>query len=120
MQRVTQGLPDFRQILNLGSHMFASRHDQVTVMFADIVGFTPMCTSVDPLTVMSFLNNLFSKFDNLLDHYGVYKVETIGDCYVVAGGLIFRNEKGMMEVCKDQDKKNANNVIGFAAAIIQE
>lgn len=103
-----------------GAHTLASRHDQVTVMFADIVGFTPMCSTMEPFLVMSFLNKLFSRFDALLDLYGVYKVETIGDCYVVAGGLISRNDTGMMEVRKDHDQLNAIKVVKFAAAIIQE
>ena len=57
-------------------------------MFADIVGFTDMSRQVEPVAVMRFLNSLFSRYDTLLDRWGVYKVETVGDCYVVAGGLI--------------------------------
>ncbi len=55
---------------------------QVTVLFADICGFTAMCKEVAPSVVMSFLNDLYSRFDTLLDIYGVYKVETIGDWWV--------------------------------------
>ncbi|EFJ46089.1 guanylyl and adenylyl cyclase family member [Volvox carteri f. nagariensis] len=47
-----------------------------------------MCNSVKPATVMSFLNDLYTRLDAMLDAFGVYKVETIGDCYVAAGGLM--------------------------------
>ncbi|GIM07506.1 hypothetical protein Vretimale_11617 [Volvox reticuliferus] len=69
------------------SHL-ATRHKMVTILFSDCVGFTAMCKKVPPLTVMHFLNELYQKLDALLDIYKVYKVETIGDCYVVAGGLV--------------------------------
>ena len=67
---------------------------QVTIMFADIVGFTDMSRQVEPVAVMRFLNSLFSRYDKLLDRWGVYKVETVGDCYVVAGGLIQTDQDG--------------------------
>ncbi|GIL53359.1 hypothetical protein Vafri_9036, partial [Volvox africanus] len=67
----------------------ATMHPQVTLLFADIQGFTPMCKQVEPRDVMVMLNDLFTRFDALLDTYGVRKVETIGDAYFVAGGLVF-------------------------------
>ena len=53
-----------------------------------------MSRQVAPAAVMSFLNCLFSRYDTLLDKWGVYKVETVGDCYVVAGGLIQQDQDG--------------------------
>lgn len=50
-----------------------------------------MCRQVEPHTVMTMLNDLFSRFDSQLDKYGVRKVETIGDAYFVAGGLTFED-----------------------------
>ncbi|GLC68227.1 hypothetical protein PLESTF_000664100 [Pleodorina starrii] len=73
----------------------ATSHAEVTLLFADIKGFTPMCKEVEPRQVMSLLNSLYSRYDAMLDTYGVYKVETIGDCYFVAGGLIHEDEDGM-------------------------
>ncbi|EFJ45873.1 guanylyl and adenylyl cyclase family member, partial [Volvox carteri f. nagariensis] len=67
----------------------------VTLLFADMPGFAALCGSLPPRVVMSFLHNLFATFDDMLDHYKVYKVETIGDCYVVAGGLMYEDEDGM-------------------------
>ncbi|GIM02177.1 hypothetical protein Vretimale_7086, partial [Volvox reticuliferus] len=68
----------------------ATSHECISVLFADIRGFTDMSRQVDPVAVMDFLNQLFTLFDSLTDMYGVYKVETIGDCYMVAGGLVTR------------------------------
>ncbi|EFJ46285.1 guanylyl and adenylyl cyclase family member, partial [Volvox carteri f. nagariensis] len=70
----------------------------VTVLFADIKGFTSLCHQIPPTRVMHFLNHLYSRLDTLLDVYGVYKVETIGDCYMVAGGLMTRDSDGFMAV----------------------
>ncbi|KXZ43582.1 hypothetical protein GPECTOR_86g375 [Gonium pectorale] len=82
----------------------ATSHPEVTLLFADIKGFTPMCKEVEPGQVMRFLNELYSRYDALLDKYGVYKastVETIGDCYFVAAGLIRQDEDGMAAVRQD-------------------
>lgn len=62
----------------------ATQHEAVTILFADIVGFTEMSKEVPPIAVMTFLNGLYSAYDALCDEYGVYKVETVGDCYVSA------------------------------------
>jgi class 3 adenylate cyclase len=59
-------------------HKLATAHAEITVLFADVVGFTPMCRELAPEVVMAFLNDLFSRLDELTTIYGVYKVETIG------------------------------------------
>ncbi|KAG2427330.1 hypothetical protein HXX76_012525 [Chlamydomonas incerta] len=68
----------------------ATWHESVTVVFADIVGFTAMCQRLHPARVMAFLDDLYNAFDHLLDETGCYKVETIGDCYMVCSGLFGR------------------------------
>jgi len=59
----------------------------VTVMFADIVNFTKVAEGLSPQQVFSMLNRIFSSFDELAEAYGLEKIKTIGDAYMVAGGL---------------------------------
>lgn len=59
----------------------------VTVMFADIVNFTQVASALSPAQVFSMLNDVFSAFDELADRYRLEKIKTIGDAYMVAGGL---------------------------------
>ena len=58
-----------------------------TVMFADIVNFTQVATHLTPDQVFSMLNEVFSAFDELAERFGLEKIKTIGDAYMVAGGL---------------------------------
>ena len=60
---------------------------EVTVMFADIVNFTRMAGMLEPAQIFSLLNRLFSDFDALAEEHGLEKIKTIGDAYMVAGGL---------------------------------
>ena len=59
----------------------------VSVMFADIVNFTRVAEGLSPQQVFSMLNRIFSSFDELAEKYGLEKIKTIGDAYMVAGGL---------------------------------
>ena len=59
----------------------------VTVMFADIVNFTQVAANMSPSQVFTMLNRIFSAFDELAEEYGLEKIKTIGDAYMVAGGL---------------------------------
>jgi len=65
----------------------ADRYDSVTVLFCDIVGFTRMSASLDPDVIIKILNSIFSEFDNIADRYGLEKIKTVGDSYMVAGGV---------------------------------
>ena len=65
----------------------AQGHADVTVMFADIVGFTRMTEELSPVETVKILNDVFSIFDDIADKYGVDKIKTIGDAYMACAGL---------------------------------
>jgi adenylate cyclase len=67
--------------------VIADAFPEVTVLFADIVGFTPQTERVSPHETVQLLNELFSEFDTLAEERGLEKIKTIGDAYMVAGGL---------------------------------
>lgn len=67
--------------------VIAERFDDVSVLFADIAGFTPLSARLSPAEIVDMLNNVFSVFDGLVEKYGLEKIKTIGDAYMVAGGL---------------------------------
>ncbi|NEO26006.1 MAG: PAS domain S-box protein, partial [Kamptonema sp. SIO4C4] len=67
--------------------LIAQHFDEVTILFADIVGFTPLSSQLDPLELVNFLNDIFSSFDELAETLGLEKIKTIGDAYMVAAGL---------------------------------
>lgn len=67
--------------------LIADGHADVTVMFADLVNFTQLTESLSPDQMVALLNTIFSGFDDLSEKYGVEKIKTIGDAYMVVGGL---------------------------------
>ena len=83
----------------LGSLVYAKQHDMVVILFTDIKGFTCMSEHVHPAETMLMLDDLFGKFDDIIDAHSdvAYKVETIGDAYMVAFGL-FGNNGGAAEL----------------------
>ncbi len=81
-------LPDaIAQRLKAGETPIADRLEDVTVLFADIVGFTHLASHTPPDDVVGLLNTIFSRFDQLAEEYGLEKIKTIGDAYMVVGGL---------------------------------
>lgn len=74
------------------SQAIADGFSDVTVMFVDIVNFTRLAEGMTPQQVFAMLNRIFSSFDELAEQYGMEKIKTIGDAYMVAGGL--NNETG--------------------------
>jgi len=74
-------------ILKNESRTIADHYDEASVLFADMVGFTPLSAQLPPVEMVELLNEVFSFFDSLLDKYGVEKIRTIGDSYMVASGV---------------------------------
>ncbi len=69
------------------SQTIADHFDSASVLFADVVDFTPLAQRLPPADVVGILDRLFSRFDALVDLHGLEKIKTIGDCYMAAAGV---------------------------------
>lgn len=67
--------------------IIAENYSEVTVLFADIVGFTVLASKIPPIKLVTLLNEVFSAFDTLADKFELEKIKTIGDAYMVVGGI---------------------------------
>ncbi len=78
---------DVAQRLQSDPNSIADHFDNASILFADVVDFTPLASRLDAREVVGMLDRLFTAFDELVDRYEVEKIKTIGDCYMVAAGV---------------------------------
>jgi class 3 adenylate cyclase len=81
-----------------GERLIADRFDDVTLMFADIVEFTRLSAAMSPSELVGVLNDVFTAFDELVERYGLEKIKTIGDAYLVVGGMSERADDHTVRV----------------------
>ena len=85
---LTNVLPEeIAERLQADSHAIADDFDNASILFADVVDFTPLASRLEARDVVGLLDRLFTAFDELVDRYDVEKIKTIGDCYMVAAGV---------------------------------
>lgn len=108
-RRSTGDLPDTpartrllakRRPSHIAESVAAEWHESVTVLFCDIVGFVELSNTLQPVTVMHILDDLYSRFDALTFSLPVYKVETVGDCYMAASGLFHEDHEHQINMVK--------------------
>ncbi|XP_067306821.1 guanylate cyclase soluble subunit beta-2-like [Pseudorasbora parva] len=73
--------------LKEGKRVEAGEFEECTILFSDVVTFTNICSECEPIQIVSMLNSMYLRFDRLTSVHNVYKVETIGDAYMVVGGV---------------------------------
>jgi adenylate cyclase len=78
---------EIAQRLQSDPNSIADHFDDASILFADVVDFTPLSSRLDAREVVGLLDRLFTSFDELVDRYDVEKIKTIGDCYMVAAGV---------------------------------
>lgn len=87
------------QRLKCSPSLIADYFAQASILFADIQNFTPLCKNLSPQQVVGLLNEVFCKFDELIQKYGLEKIKTSGDGYMVAGGLPVVNPTHAIQCC---------------------
>ena len=78
---------EISEALKADQRTIAAHYDAASILFADVVEFTPMAAKMTPLQLVDLLNEVFQCFDGLVEKYGLEKIKTIGDCYMVASGV---------------------------------
>ncbi len=74
-------------ILKNENRTIADHYDGASILFADMVSFTPLSAEMEPVAMVELLNEIFTYFDTLVDKYDLEKIKTVGDCYMIAAGV---------------------------------
>ncbi|CAN5618530.1 hypothetical protein BH23CHL8_BH23CHL8_21110 [soil metagenome] len=97
--------------LQHGEAMIAARFDDMAVMFADVVDFTPFSANHTPAQVVGVLNEIFTMFDRLAERHGLEKIKTIGDAYMVVSGITAQG--GRVEHVADMALDMLKSIAGY-------
>jgi adenylate cyclase len=113
-------------ILRDDNRTIADHFSEASVLFADMVDFTPMSAEMTPTEMVDLLNEIFTHFDGLVEKYDLEKIKTVGDCYMVAAGVprprdhhaqvIVRLALDMLDYVKDT-KFNASRPVNFRIGV---
>jgi class 3 adenylate cyclase len=95
--------------LKAGTGSIADHVECATIVFADVVDFTPLSQRLTPAEVVGTLDQLFSHFDTLVERHGLEKIKTIGDCYMAAAGV--------PDPCADHASRAALLALDMRAAV---
>ena len=77
---------EISEALKAKQQPIAAQYQDTSILFADVVEFTPMAATMTPMRLVDLLNEVFQCFDDLVEKYDLEKIKTIGDCYMVAAG----------------------------------
>ena len=92
--------PRIAEKLKQNEATIAENFEEVSVLFADLVGFTALSRSTPPHELVALLNTIFTRFDRLTVHHQLEKIKTIGDAYLVVGGLSIENANHLSSIIK--------------------
>jgi len=99
-------------LVRQGVSPIAEHHDDVTIIFTDIKGFTSWSSQLYPSELMAFLNSMYSAFDEVIMNWGLYKVEIIGDAYFISSGC-------PSEECAWKEEEAAMRAVEVALALLR-
>jgi class 3 adenylate cyclase len=87
----------YNESLGRGRH-FIQKYEMVTVLLADIEGFSKITDDIDPEVLMDELNSFFLYFDSIIYRYQIEKIKTMGDAYMCAGGILYKNQTNPVDI----------------------
>jgi adenylate cyclase len=102
---------EISEALKANQQPIATQYQDTSILFADVVEFTPMAATMTPMRLVDLLNEVFQCFDDLVEKYDLEKIKTIGDCYMVAAGV--------PRSCPDHARVIVNLALDMRAAVTE-